>query len=141
MFRIKDIDHIVLRVSELPRMIDFYCKVVGCGIEWDRPDLGLVHLRAGSALIDLVSVDGPTGKRGGAGPGAEGHNMDHVCLRIHDFDIDAAVRHLESHGVKPGKITSRFGADGRGISVYLNDPEGNTVELKGTRSDQEAVAK
>ena len=139
MIRIKDIDHVVLRVRDLPRMVAFYCQVIGCGIEWDRPDLGLVHLRAGNALIDLVSVDGPTGQRGGAGPGSDGHNMDHLCLRIHDFDGDAVVRHLESYGVKIGKINSRFGSDGRGLSVYLTDPEGNTVELKGTKPDQPAT--
>ena len=82
MFQIQDIDHIVLRVSDLERMIDFYCKVLGCSLEWRRPDLGLVHLRAGSAMIDLVPVDGKLGSVGGAAPGKEGRNMDHVCLRV-----------------------------------------------------------
>ena len=131
--QIQDIDHVVLRARELARMVDFYCKVIGCSVEWDRPELGLVHLRAGRCMIDLVSVDGPTGKRGGAAPGADAHNMDHLCLRIKAFDVDAIVKHLEAHDVKIGKISERFGADGRGMSVYLQDPEGNTVELKGAK--------
>jgi glyoxylase I family protein len=131
--RIQDIDHVVLRVRELARMVDFYCKVIGCSVEWDRPERGLVHLRAGSCMIDLVSVDGPTGSRGGAAPGAQGHNMDHLCLRIQGFDLDAIVKHLESHHVKVGRISDRFGAEGRGMSIYLQDPEGNTVELKGAK--------
>ena len=131
MIQIKDIDHIVLRVRDLERMIDFYCTVIGCKVEWRRPELGLVHLRAGSAMIDLASLDGPSGARGGAAPGPEGRNVDHFCLRVDAFDQEAIVRHLESHGVKPGKIISRFGAEGWGVSIYLSDPEGNGVELKG----------
>ena len=133
MIQIQDIDHVVLRAKDLPRMVQFYCDVIGCSVEWDRPDRGLVHLRAGRCMIDLVSVDGPTGQRGGAAPGADGHNMDHLCLRIKAFDLDAIVRHLEAHEAKIGKISDRFGADGRGMSVYLQDPEGNTVELKGAK--------
>jgi glyoxylase I family protein len=133
MIQIQDIDHVVLRARELDRMVDFYCKVIGCTLEWNRPDLGLVHLRAGRCMIDLVSVDGPTGLRGGAAPGAEGHNMDHLCLRIKAFEVEPIVKHLEAHGVKIGKINDRFGAEGRGMSIYLQDPEGNTVELKGAK--------
>jgi glyoxylase I family protein len=133
LIQIQDIDHVVLRVRELARMVDFYCNVIGCKVEWDRPDRGLVHLRAGACMIDLVSVDGPTGKRGGAGPGADGHNMDHLCLRIKAFEVDPIVKHLEKHGVKIGRIADRFGAEGQGMSIYLLDPEGNTVELKGAK--------
>jgi glyoxylase I family protein len=133
LIQIQDIDHVVLRAKDLPRMVQFYCDVIGCSVEWDRPDRGLVHLRAGRCMIDLVSVDGPTGQRGGAAPGAEGHNMDHLCLRIKAFDVDTIVKHLEAHGAKVGKISDRFGAEGRGMSIYLQDPEGNTVELKGTK--------
>lgn len=131
MIQLQDMDHLVLRVRDLEPMIDFYCRVIGCSVEWRRPDLGLVHLRAGNALIDLVNVDGPTGSRLGAGPGAEGHNLDHFCLRVKNFDLDQVVKHLEANGVATGKIASRFGANGRGMSIYLSDPEGNGVELKG----------
>ena len=130
MFQIRDIDHIVLRVSDLERMIDFYCNVIGCTLEWRRPDLGLVHLRAGSAMIDLVPVDGKLGLAGGAAPGKEGRNMDHVCLRVHPFDADDIVRHLQSHRARVGEIRPRFGAQGEGVSIYVYDPENNLIELK-----------
>ena len=131
MFQIRDIDHIVLRVSDVERMIEFYCTVLGCSVQWRRPELGLVHLRAGSAMVDLVPVDGQLGKAGGAAPGKEGRNMDHVCLRVDPFDVDQIVQHLESHRARVGEIRPRFGAQGEGISIYVYDPEGNLVELKG----------
>lgn len=131
MFQIQDIDHIVLRVSDLERMIRFYCEVLGCNVEWRRPDLGLVHLRAGSAMIDMVPVDGKLGSIGGAAPGKEGRNMDHVCLRVQPFDAAEIVQHLESHGARLGEIRPRFGAQGEGVSIYVYDPEDNLVELKG----------
>lgn len=125
------IDHIVLRTVDAARMERFYCEVLGCAVERRRPDLGLIHLRAGAALIDLVALDGPLGRKGGAGPGAEGRNMDHVCLRIDAFDAEAIATHLFANGVDPGEVANRFGADGFGPSMYIRDPDGNTVELKG----------
>jgi glyoxylase I family protein len=133
MFKIQDIDHIVLRVIDLERMIDFYSNVLGCQVEWRRPDLGLVHMRAGSAMIDFVPVDGKLGSLGGAPPGKEGRNMDHVCLRVSPFDVGDVVDHLNSHGARVGEIRPRFGAEGEGVSIYVYDPEDNLVELKGAR--------
>lgn len=131
MFQIRDIDHVVLRVSDLERMIGFYCDVLGCTIHWRRPDLGLVHLRAGNVMIDLVPVDGELGKRGGAAAGKEGRNMDHFCVRVQPFDVDYIVKHLETHRARIGEIRPRFGAEGEGVSIYVYDPEDNVVELKG----------
>ena len=129
--RITRLDHLVLRVRDLEKMIAFYCDVLGAEILWRRPNLGLVHLRVGSDLLDLVPIDGPLGKKGGAAPGAEGRNLDHFCFRVEPFDQDAIVRHLESHKVEIGEIRPRFGSEGTGVSIYLADPEFNTVELKG----------
>jgi len=133
MFQIRDIDHIVLRVRDLEPMIEFYSKVLGCGVQWRRPELGLVHLRAGNAMIDLVPVDGKLGKLGGAAPGKEGRNMDHVCLRVQPFDVDQIVKHLETHRARVGEIRPRFGAEGEGVSIYVYDPEDNLVELKAAK--------
>ena len=131
MIAIRDIDHIVLRVADMPRMIDFYVHMLGCGVERRLDDLGMVQLRAGRALVDLVSVDGSLGRAGGAAPGAEGRNLDHVCFRVEPFD-EAAIRlHLTSAGVSVGAAGSRYGAEGEGPSIYIADPEGNTIELKG----------
>ncbi len=131
MFHILGLDHVVLRVKDMPRTVRFYCEVLGCTIERERPDLGLMQLRAGQSLIDLVAVESELGKRGGAAPGSEGRNMDHLCLRVEPFDAGAIASHLLAHGVVPGETKSRYGAEGFGPSLYINDPEGNTVELKG----------
>jgi catechol 2,3-dioxygenase-like lactoylglutathione lyase family enzyme len=131
MIRIRDIDHIVLRVRDARPMIDFYCDVLGCAVERRQDEIGLIQLRAGRALIDLIPVDGPLGRVGGAPPGGEGRNLDHLCLRVDPFDEAAIRAHLAAHGIKAGETASRYGAEGSGPSIYIADPEGNTVELKG----------
>lgn len=124
-------DHIVLRIADKDRMIAFYRDVLGLSVDWDRPELGLTHIRAGTELIDLVTLDGPLGKAGGAGPGAEGRNLDHFCLRVRPFDEAAIRAHLAAHAVEIDSEGDRYGADGDGYSIYIRDPEGNLVELKG----------
>ena len=131
MIAIRDIDHLVLRVVDLEKMIRFYTQALGCTVERERGDLGLVHLRAGRSLVDLVPVDGPIGRQGGAAPGKEGRNLDHLCFRVERFDLEEIRRQLAPFGVEVGEAKQRFGADGEGPSVYFSDPEGNTVELKG----------
>lgn len=128
---IRNIDHVVLRVRDVPGMIRFYCDVVGCAEDRLRDDLGLYHLRAGTAFIDLVDVNGTLGKTGGAAPGADARNMDHLCLRVEPFNEAALRAHFTSHGVAVGELVTRYGAEGEGPSLYIQDPEGNTVELKG----------
>ena len=125
------LDHIVIRCRDLERMTQFYCDVVGCTVDKRVERLGLIHLRAGSQLIDLVSVDGQIGRMGGPASAADGHNMDHVCLRIEPFDIDALRTHFNKFGIDLGSVHNNYGASGDGPSVYLNDPEHNTIELKG----------
>ncbi len=131
MFNLKHIDHLVIRVRNLQPMLGFYLNVIGCSLEKVQDDLGLYQLRAGKSLIDFVPVDGPLGKLGGAAPASEGRNLDHFCLRIEPFDGDAILEYLRSKGIEPGKVESRYGADGDGPSIYVTDPEGNVVELKG----------
>ena len=119
MLTIRGIDHVVLRVGDIERMGKFYCEVLGAQHVAYRPEFGMSHLRIGTAMIDLVK-----GERNGT-------NMDHFCLRVEPFDQQAIVAHLERHGVAVGGVRDRFGAEGNGVSIYLTDPEGNTVELKG----------
>ena len=131
-FTVQRIDHVVLRVVDLERAVAFYRALLGCEIMKRRDDLGLVHLRAGVSMIDLISLDGALGRPGGAGAGAEGRNMDHLCLRIEPFDEAAIVAQLDAHGVAVGaKAPANFGAEGTGPSIYFNDPDGNLIELKG----------
>jgi catechol 2,3-dioxygenase-like lactoylglutathione lyase family enzyme len=129
--QIAGFDHIVLRIRDKDRMLAFYRDVLGCTVDRDRPELGLTHIRVGDDLIDLVTLDGPLGRMGGAAPGTEGRNLDHFCLRVRPFDEPAIRAHLAAHGVEVVDEGPRYGADGDGLSLYIRDPEGNTVELKG----------
>ena len=131
MIRIREIDHVVLRVRDLARSLAFYREVLGCTIEREQEAIGLWQLRAGRALIDLVPVDGKLGAAGGAAPGDGGRNVDHVCLRVDPFDEAAIRAHLAAHAVAAGPTESRFGAEGAGPSIYITDPDGNVIELKG----------
>jgi catechol 2,3-dioxygenase-like lactoylglutathione lyase family enzyme len=131
MIRILEIDHVVLRVINLDKMLRFYCEGLGCSLERQQDELGLVQLRAGRSLIDLVPVAGMLGRAGGSPPGAEGRNLDHFCLRVELFDADAISTHLRDNGALPGNVERRYGAEGEGPSIYVTDPDGNTVELKG----------
>lgn len=131
MLKLQCLDHLVLRVVDLDRMLHFYVHVLGCSVERRQDEIGLVQLRAGASLIDLVPVHGKLGRQGGSAPGPEGRNLDHFCLRVEPFDAAAIGAHLAAHGALPGPLESRYGAEGEGPSVYLSDPEGNVVELKG----------
>lgn len=134
MLQIRHIDHLVLRVSDLCAMLDFYVGVLGCRQEKVQENIGLYQVRAGSCLIDLVTVDGKLGQAGGRAPGKEGRNLDHFCLRIEPFDADAILAYLRQKGLTPGNVESRYGAEGEGPSIYVSDPEGNVIELKGPSS-------
>ena len=126
-FSIVGIDHIVLRAREPGRLVAFYRDVLGCTLEREQPDIGLTQLRAGRNLIDVV----PEVALAGASPGAgAGRNLDHFCLTIRPFDGERLRAYLTSRGVSVGQIASRYGAAGEGPSLYLQDPEGNGVELK-----------
>ncbi len=131
MIRIREIDHLVLRVTDLDRMLRFYCGALGCTIERRLDTIGLIQLRAGRSLVDLVPVDGQLGQAGGAPPGEEGRNLDHFCFRIDPFDEAAIRSQLRAHNIEAGPLATRNGAEGEGPSIYISDPEGNVVELKG----------
>jgi len=126
------IDHVVLRANDLAGMIRFYSEVLGCRLERGPGDHGLAQLRAGHSLIDLVDVTGPLGRKGGRAPDQDAPNMDHLCLQVRPWDPDAVMEHLREEGVDVGKVVHRYGASGSGPSLYIKDPEGNTVELKGS---------
>ena len=133
-FRLRKIDHVVLRIADLDRSVAFYLDVVGCTVEKRQDAIGLVQLRAGESLIDLVPLNGMLGRKGGAGPDRERRNVDHFALQITPLD-DVAIRaHLAEHGVAIVEWGQRYGAEGEGPSIYVTDPDGNVVELKGPPS-------
>jgi catechol 2,3-dioxygenase-like lactoylglutathione lyase family enzyme len=130
-FDVLGIDHVVFRVRDLVRSEAFYRDALGCEVVKRQAHLGLVHIRAGRALVDLFAVNGKLGQQGGAAPGAEGHNVAHLCLRVEPFDAGAIQARMKALGVPCTSATSNFGAEGEGFSLYLQDPDGNTIELKG----------
>lgn len=132
MIRIRAIDHIVLRTARPEPMIRFYEDVLGCLVERRLPpETGLTQLRAGNALIDIVAVDSALGRVGGGPPGRTENNLDHFCLQLEPIAQDELRGWLQSHGIDCGEFQSRYGAEGFGPSIYIRDPDGNTVELRG----------
>lgn len=130
-FQMTGLDHVVLRVRDLEQSLAFYQGVLGCAVEKVQAGIGLTQLRAGRSLIDLITLDGVLGSKGGAGAGPEGRNMDHFALGVTPFDEAAIRAHLAAHGVEVIESGPRYGAEGEGPSVYVQDPDGNVVELKG----------
>jgi glyoxylase I family protein len=137
MIQIRELDHVVIRARDAGAMVAFYCDVLGCVVERrTSPEFGLVQLRAGSSLIDIVAVESKLGRTGGAAPGEDGRNMDHFCVRVEPFREEAIREHLARYSVVGSKLETRYGAEGNGPSIYIQDPEGNTVELKGPPDQQ-----
>jgi glyoxylase I family protein len=121
--RVRELDHVVVRCTDQSRTLDFYTRVLGLREERRLDAIGLIQLRAGASLVDLVPRD--------AAPSFEHRNVDHFCLGIEADDMQSVVRWLEAEGVSMlGEPMERYGARGSGPSLYVNDPEGNVVELK-----------
>ena len=120
-FHVERIDHVVLRVRDLPGMVRFYQQALGFKVERTLERLSLVQMRAGASMLDLVKGERP----------AAGGNMDHLCFRIEPFDRSSIESRLSPLGIAVGETVERYGAEGTGLSVYFHDPEGNQIELKG----------
>lgn len=130
-FTLKGLDHVVIRCTDLAAMKRFYCDVLGGTIEEEDIDIGLYQVRVGNHIVDLMPVDGPSGRKGGPAPGVDGHNMDHFAIQVEPYDDGAIRAYLAGHGVELGATIVRGGAEGEGLGIHIKDPEGNTVELKG----------
>ena len=125
------LDHVVLRVADIEASLAWYRQMLGCTVERRIESFGLYQLRAGANLIDLVPVGSRAGKPGGGAPGKTRRNMEHFALRLAAFDETKLRRYFKRRGIDVGETARRYGADGHGPSLYLTDPDGNTVELKG----------
>jgi glyoxylase I family protein len=122
-FKVAELDHVVLRCRDQARALDFYTRVLGLVEERRIEQIGLIQLRAGQSMLDLVPERHPRSE--------EALNVDHFCLGIEARDLGEVTRHLRQHGVEVmGEPAMRYGARGMGLSVYVRDPEGNVVELK-----------
>lgn len=119
--RVKAFDHLVLNVRDVERSLDFYLGLLGLAPvrveEWRAGKVPFPSVRVtGETIIDLVA-----GERGES-------NVDHICLTVEPLDwqevVDSGV-----FTVLDGPVP-RFGARGSAISLYVRDPDGNTVELR-----------
>jgi len=120
MLEIAGIDHIVLNTHQIKAMLLFYCDILGCPIEKKQPDIKLTQLRAGNCLIDLIETNDKPGRI---------KNMDHFCLQVKDFDYEQISLLLKNNNITFSRYGKRYGAQGYAHSLFIEDPEGNTVEL------------
>lgn len=121
--RVLGLDHVVIRVSDLERAVEFYCGVLGGSVERTLENPKLVQIRAGASLLDLVPGRVPGG--------AASENLEHFAFRVDPFDPEALRAHLERFGAGADEVKERYGSDGFGPSIYFFDPDGNKVEFKG----------
>lgn len=128
-FRLEGLDHVVLLVRDMDVARRFYCDVIGCTVDQALPQYGMLQLRAGRSLIDLVDISTEEGSWGRP-PVEGGRNMDHVCLATDGFEPEELRAHLAAHGVRIVEEGIRYGATGDAYSIYVNDPFGNQIELK-----------
>ena len=135
-FTFECLDHLVLRTQNIEGMREFYLGL-GCTVVRDLTEtIGLLQLRLGASMLDLVDVRGRLGQFGGAAPGRTGRNLDHFAVRVEPFDLDRILdfcRRLEITATPASQLL--LGADGYGQAVYIEDPEGNRIELKGPPQD------
>jgi len=121
--KVAELDHVVLRCRDQARMLDFYTRILGLAEERRVERIGLIQLRAGASMIDLVPASEPRVESGA--------KLDHFCLGIETSDVEDTVRYLRGRFVDVlGEPATRYGARGMGTSIYVHDPEGNVVELK-----------
>ena len=121
--RVAELDHVVVRCRDQARSLDFYGRILGCPEERRIEAIGLIQLRAGASMIDLVPADPP--------PTQEGRNVDHFCLGVEASDMEALAAWLRNERVEVlGDPMPRYGARGNGLSIYVLDPDGNIIELK-----------
>ena len=130
MFRVTAMDHIVLNVRDMGRVLDFYQTVLGLEAErlaeFRRGEVPFPSVRVNAdTVIDLCPVAGSDDE--------EPHRSDlnHFCLVLGAADVRPMMAHLEAHGVaiEEGPVT-RWGAHGNGTSIYFRDPESRRIEVR-----------
>jgi len=123
MLRARALDHLVLNCADVDASLRWYCDELG--LEPVRVD----HWRAGTSpfpsvrvndatIIDLLAAE------------PSGTNVDHLCLVVEPVDLDAVAASGRFDVVGDGPVEGLFGARGMATSLYVRDPDGNTIELR-----------
>ncbi|MEV4438048.1 VOC family protein [Streptomyces sp. NPDC049577] len=126
--RVIDFDHLVLNVTDAERALAFYCGPLGLEPvrveEWRAGEVPFPSVRVSpTTIIDLVERE-----RGES-------NVDHLCLVVEPLDWQSVID-AGTFDVLRGPSTN-FGARGLAESLYVRDPDGNTVELRWYPQDAE----
>jgi catechol 2,3-dioxygenase-like lactoylglutathione lyase family enzyme len=121
--RITALDHIVLNVADVERSLEFYAGKLGLQPErveaWRKREVGFPSVRVNEQTIIDLLAHAPSGQ-----------NLAHFCM-VADGPMEAIQAHLASHGIEVHEgPDTRSGARGNATSVYVRDPDGNTVELR-----------
>jgi len=120
--KVEALDHLVLDVSDVRRAVAWYHDVLGLEVlrfdEWERGEAPFPSLRVTpTTIIDLLEAP------------RTGENMNHLCLVVDPSTDLAAVGTSDTFKVVDGPEV-RWGARGHGTSLYVVDPDGNTIELR-----------
>jgi catechol 2,3-dioxygenase-like lactoylglutathione lyase family enzyme len=117
--KVVGLDHVVINTQNAEALLAFYCGELGLEPvrveEWRQGDVLFPSVRVTpQTIIDLFPAD------------RTGENVNHVCLVIEPTDLDEIADRFPN----AQRAEGLFGAQGYASSVYINDPDGNTVELR-----------
>jgi catechol 2,3-dioxygenase-like lactoylglutathione lyase family enzyme len=118
--KIVGLDHVVVRCADVERSLEFYCDTLGLEPErvddWRRGEVLFPSVRiTPTTIIDLFGF-----------AERDGINVDHICVVIEPVDLDELAKHFPDAQRGDGL----YGAQGYASSLYVRDPDGNTVELR-----------
>jgi len=137
MFKIRRLDHLVIRTDNIKEMISFYCFILGYKVQRDHlNESGLIELNAGESMIDLFDISSKNlnvSKKTQCEKDIK--NLDHFCILLDNFDEVEIKVHLKNFGVKCSDIEMSYGSTGYSPSIYIFDPDNNKIELKGVVSN------
>jgi catechol 2,3-dioxygenase-like lactoylglutathione lyase family enzyme len=121
--RVTELDHVVINCADVERSLAWYRDRLGLtpvrAAEWRSGEVPFPSVRVNEhTIIDLFASD------------RSGVNVDHVCLVVDGADLHALAASESFDVVGDGPIDGLFGARGTATSLYVRDPDGNTIELR-----------